>query len=169
MSRRSGGGLEIGGRFTLVDGAGKTVTDRDLRGRMLLIYFGYTSCPDICPTTLTEVANALRTLGDRAADIQPVFISLDPERDTPAVVRDYAAAFTPKLLGLTGTRSQVDAAAGAYRVYHQIHRTGSTTDDYTVDHSSLLYLVGADGRFIGPIRADQTGAAMAADITKLRS
>jgi protein SCO1/2 len=156
----------VGGPFALQDGNGRTVTDRDLRGRWLLVYFGYTSCPDACPTTLTEVATAMDKLGEHADQVQPVFISVDPQRDTPQVVKDYVAAFTPKLLGLTGTPEQVAQVAREYRVYYAIHRSGGGPGDYSVDHSSLLYLMGPDGRFVAPIRADESGEAIAADIAK---
>jgi protein SCO1/2 len=159
-------GLGIGGPFTLRDGNGRTVTDRDLRGRYVLIYFGYTFCPDICPTTLTEVATAMAKLGPKADRVRPVFITVDPERDTPAVMGDYTAMFTPRLLGLTGTPEQIRSVARAYRVYYQKHRTGEAPGDYSMDHSSLLYLLGPDGGFITLIRADQPGEAIAADIAK---
>jgi protein SCO1/2 len=156
----------IGGPFTLVDGAGRTVTDRDLRGQYLLIYFGYTFCPDVCPTTLTAMASALDQLGSRAEQLRPVFITVDPERDTPKVVRDYTAAFSPRILGLTGTPEQIAKVAGEYRVYYAKHRTGEGPGDYTVDHSSIIYLMGPDGRFIAPIAADESARQMAADIAR---
>jgi protein SCO1/2 len=160
------GTLGIGGPFKLEDGLGRTITDRDLRGRYLLVYFGYTYCPDVCPTTLNEVATAMEKLGPKAAEVQPVFITVDPERDTPTVVKNYVAAFSPKLLGLTGTPEQIAQVAKAYRVYYEPHRAGTNAGDYTVDHSSLLYLMGPDGVFVAPIRADESGEAMAADVAK---
>jgi protein SCO1/2 len=159
-------GMGIGGAFTLVDGQGHTVTDRDLRGRSALIYFGYTFCPDVCPTTLTTVAAALDALGPEADRVRPVFISIDPRRDTPAVVRDYVAAFSPRLLGLTGTPAEVAAAARAFRVYYAEHRTGDGPLDYTMDHSSILYLMGPDGRLTALIRTDQTAKEMAEDLRR---
>ncbi len=101
-----------------------------------------------------------------AARVQPLFITLDPARDTPAVVRTYAAAFDPRLIGLTGTQAQVDQVAREYRVQHSIHRTGPAPGDYSVDHSSVLFLMGPTGRLLAPLRADETGAALAADITR---
>ncbi len=159
----------IGGPFALQDGNGKQVTDRDFRGKYMLIYFGYTFCPDVCPTTLNEVANALDRLGGKAADLQPIFITVDPRRDTPAVVKQYAAAFTPRLIGLTGTPEEIAKVAQEYRVYYAEHRTGPGPNDYTMDHSSVLYLMGPDGRFIAPIRADGTGAEMATELSRLMS
>jgi protein SCO1/2 len=161
------GGVGIGGPFTLEDGNGRPVTDRDLRGRWLLVYFGYTNCPDVCPTTLTEVAAALDKLGARGERILPVFISIDPQRDTPQVVKDYTAAFTPRLLGLTGTPEQVARVAQEYRVYYATHQNGDKTGDYSVDHSSLLYLMDPDGRFVAPIRTDESGPEIAADLARL--
>ena len=165
----SSGGATIGGPFALQDGDGKTITERDLRGKYLLVYFGYTFCPDVCPTTLNEVSDAMDRLGTKADRVQPVFISVDPERDTPAAMKQYVAAFTPRLIGLTGTPDEVAKVAKEYRVYYAVHRTGSGPNDYTVDHSSILYLMGPDGKFIAPIRADESGAQMAADISKLVS
>ena len=156
----------IGGPFTLSDGSGRTVTDRDLRGHFLLVYFGYTFCPDVCPTTLTAIAAALDRLGKQADRIEPLFITVDPARDTPKVVHDYAAAFSPRILGLTGTPQQIAAVAREYRVYYAIHRNGEPAADYTVDHSSIIYLMAPDGRFIAPIAADESAQQMAADIAK---
>lgn len=160
------GNLGIGGPFALTDGAGHTVTDRDLRGRYALIYFGYTFCPDICPTTLNEVAGALDKLGPRADRIQPVFISVDPKRDTPKVVAEYVAAFSPRILGLSGTPDQIASVAREYRVYYAEVKPEAPGADYTVDHSSILYLVDPQGRFIAPIRTDQTAEQMAAELAK---
>jgi protein SCO1/2 len=163
------GGLSIGGPFTLQDGNGRTVTDRDLHGKYLLVYFGYTFCPDVCPTTLTAVADAMDKLGAKADQVQPVFITVDPKRDTPAVIRQYAASFSPRLIGLTGTPDQIAAVARDYRVYHAEHRTGPGPNDYSIDHSSVLYLMGPDGRFIAPVNAEQSGEEIAAAIRKLTS
>src|SRR3984957_12449011 len=161
--------LTVGGPFSLIDGDGKPVTDQTWRGKYMLVYFGYTYCPDVCPTTLTSVAAALDKLGPKADQIQPLFITVDPKRDTPAVVKQYAAAFSPRLIGLTGTPEQIAVAAKEYRVYYAEHRTGPGPDDYSMDHSSILYLMGPDGKFIAPIRADESGAQMATDLAKLMS
>jgi protein SCO1/2 len=159
--------ISIGGPFTLEDGAGKAVTDRDFRGKYMLVYFGYTFCPDVCPTTLNAVADAMDKLGIASSHIQPVFITVDPKRDTPAVVKQYAAAFGPAILGLTGTPDQIAQAAKEYRVYYAEHRTGPGPNDYAMDHSSVLYLMGPDGAFIAPVRADQSGDEIAANLKKL--
>jgi protein SCO1/2 len=167
----SGGGEAslVGGPFTLQDGNGKQVTDRDFRGKYMLVYFGYTFCPDVCPTTLNEVADALEHLGTKANELQPIYITVEPKRDTPAVVQQYVTAFSPRLIGLTGTPEQIAAVAQAYRVYYAEHRTGSGPNDYTMDHSSILYLMGPDGKFIAPIRTDEDGSQIAADLGKLMS
>jgi len=159
----------VGGPFTLLDGDGRQVTDRDYRGKYMLVYFGYTYCPDVCPTTLNEVADAMDRLGAQADRLQPIFITVDPKRDTPAVVKQFAAAFTPRLIGLTGSAEQSAKVTQAYRVYYAERRTGTGPNDYTMDHSSVLYLMGPDGRFIAPIRADASGAQMATDLAKYMS
>lgn len=154
----------IGGPFRLVNGDDKPVTDRDFRGRYMLVYFGYTYCPDVCPTTLNQVAEAMDRLGGKAKQVQPIFISVDPKRDTPAVVKQFVAAFSPGIIGLTGTEEEIAAVARAYRVYYAVNRPGANSNDYTVDHSSILYLMDEQGRFVAPIRADESGVDMAADI-----
>lgn len=168
----SGSGMSntlVGGPFTLQDGDGAQVTDRDFRGKYMLVYFGYTFCPDVCPTTLNEVADALERLGPKGAKLQPIFITVDPKRDTPAVVKQYAAAFTPRLIGLTGSPEQIAQVAKEYRVYYAERPTGPGPGDYSMDHSSVIYLMGPDGKFIAPIRPTATGAEMAADLAKYLS
>lgn len=162
-------GISVGGPFALVNGDGKAVGDTDFRGKYMLVYFGYTYCPDVCPTTLNAVADALDKLGAKADRIQPLFVTVDPRRDTPALVKQFAAAFSPRIMGLTGSAAQIATIAKAYRVYYAEHRTGPGPDDYTMDHSSVLYLMGPDGRFIAPIRADLPPEAMAASLAKLVS
>ena len=156
----------IGGPFTLTDGAGKAVTDRTFRGKFMLVYFGYTFCPDVCPTTLNDVAQAMDKLGTDADKLQPLFITVDPARDTPEVMRQYAAAFSPSLTGLTGSAAQIATVAKEYRVYYAPHKTGPNPGDYTMDHSSILYVMDPAGRFAGIIRADEGPDAMAADLKK---
>lgn len=157
----------IGGPFSLVTGDGRAVTDRDFRGKFMLIYFGFTLCPDVCPTSLNTVAEALDKLGPKAARVQPMFITVDPKRDDQAAVRQYAAAFGPAMIGLTGTQAQVEGAARAYRVYFRENRTGPGPNDYSMDHSSILYLMGPDGAFVAPIRAGQSPEAIAAALGRL--
>ena len=159
--------ISIGGPFTLEDGGGKQVTDRDFRGKYMLVYFGYTYCPDVCPTTLTAVADAMDKLGPASSRIQPLFITVDPRRDTPPVVKQYAAAFGPSIEGLTGTPEEIAQVAKEYRVYYAEHRTGPGPNDYSMDHSSVLYLMSPDGVFVAPVRADQSGDEIAANLKKL--
>ena len=141
-------GAVIGGPFTLVDHTGKTVTEEDYGGRFMLIYFGFTYCPDACPTTLTTMGEALDIIGPAADKIVPLLISVDPERDTPEQLAMYVRHFHPSLLGLTGTADQVAQAAKAYRVYYaKVKEKGSDEDDYTMDHTSIVYLMGPDGTF----------------------
>ena len=158
-----------GGPFALTDGDGRQVSDRDFRGRYMLIYFGFTFCPEACPTTLSAVADALDRLGAKADRIQPIFITLDPKRDTPAVMKQYAAAFDRRLIGLTGTTEQIDQVAEEYRVYHVENRTGPAPGDYSIDHSSVLYVMGPDGRFIVGIRGDASGAEIVETLAELMS
>ncbi|MBN9510219.1 MAG: SCO family protein [Alphaproteobacteria bacterium] len=169
LSEHAGNALTaIGGPFSLTDGQGHTVTDRDLRGRYMLVYFGYTFCPDVCPTTLAAMAGALEKLGKTADRIAPVFITVDPSRDTPKVMHDYVAAFSPRIIGLTGTPEQITQVTREYRVYVASHRSREG-GNYTVDHSSILYLMGPDGRFIAPLRTDTTADQMAGELVKLVS
>jgi len=160
-------GPTVGGPFTLQNSDGRTVTDQAFRGKYMLVYFGYTFCPDVCPTTLTHVADALDKLGPQAKLLTPIFITVDPQRDTPAVMKQYTAAFTPQLVGLTGTPEQIAKVAKEYHVYYAIHRTGPGPDDYSVDHSSVLYLMDPKGNFVAPVRADDSGDELAAELRRL--
>ncbi len=139
----------IGGAFTLTDQTGKVRTDADFRGQLLLVYFGFTYCPDICPTDLQQIGLAIDQLGADSKNVQPLFITLDPERDTVANLAQYVPLFHPRLLGLTGNVDAVSRAADAYRVYYKRVVTGTKPDDYTVDHSAFIYLVDRDGKYLG--------------------
>lgn len=130
-------------RFRLVDHHGRNVTEADFRGRVLLVYFGYTYCPDVCPTTLSMTAEALQILGAAAASVTPVMITIDPERDTPAVLADYMAAFGPSFVGLSGTAADIAAAA---RPMGAVYFKAGEGEHYTMDHSANLYVVAQDGR-----------------------
>lgn len=142
-------GASIGGPFTLVDQDGRTITDADFRGKYMLVYFGYTYCPDVCPTSLSRNSAAMEMLGDKAAEIVPVLITVDPERDTPEVLKDYVGFFHPRLVALTGTPEQVAAAAKAYRVYFaKVEQEGAEPGPYLMDHTSITYLMGPDGAYI---------------------
>jgi len=145
-----GGVAKIGGPFSLLDGAGKTVTDKDFRGKFMLVYFGYTHCPDVCPTTLSDMGAALDKLpaADRAK-IVPLFITIDPERDTTGLIGDYAHAFGPEFVGLTGSKNAIAAAEKEYHVYALRHPLEH--GDYAMDHSSIIYVMGPDDKFLGLI------------------
>lgn len=136
--------VPIGGAFHLVDQDGKSVTDQTYRGKWLLVFFGFTNCPDVCPTTLNDVALVLDQLGPLAASVQPLFITVDPERDTPEIMKAYAEAFHPSIVGLTGTPAQIAEVAAAYRVYYKKVPQG---ESYSMDHSGITYVMTPDGRF----------------------
>lgn len=138
----------VGGPFSLVDHTGKRVTEKDFHGRYMLVQFGFTFCPDVCPSGLQVAAAAIDKLGAKGDRITPVFISLDPERDTPAQLAQYVVSFHPRLVGLTGTPAEVDAAARAWRVYYRKTRDEKSSAPYTIDHSALIYLMGPDGAYI---------------------
>ena len=137
--------ISIGGAFTLIDHNGKTVTDANFRGRYMLVYFGYTFCPDVCPTALQTITDAMDLLGAKADKVQPVFISVDPERDTPKVLKSFMENFHPRMIGLTGSSEQVAAVAKIYRLYYA---KASDEDDYLIDHQAFIYLMGPDGKII---------------------
>ena len=162
-------GAAVGGPFTLVNGRGQTVTDRTFRGKYMLVYFGYTHCPDVCPTTLSDIAAALKELGPKAEQVVPIFITVDPARDTPAVMERYAALFSPRIVGLSGSPAQIAAVAGEYHVYYAKHVTGPGPDDYSMDHSSVIYLMGPNGHFVAPIAAEGSARRIEQDLARLVS
>jgi cytochrome oxidase Cu insertion factor (SCO1/SenC/PrrC family) len=137
----------IGGPFRLIDHNGIPRTNEDFRGKLLLVYFGFTYCPDVCPTDLQNIGLALDKLGEAAGRVQPLFVTVDPERDTVEHLRGYVPMFHPRLIGLTGNAAAIHAAAEAYRAYYA--KVPLKGDDYTVDHSSFIYVVGADGHYLG--------------------
>lgn len=158
-------GSGVGGPFALIDQNGRAVTDKDFAGKYRLVYFGYTFCPDVCPLDTQKMAAALRALEASdpatAAKVQPIFITVDPARDTPAVLAQFVAAFHPRLIGLTGSEAQVDAARKAFKVYAQ--RAGPPeAKDYLVDHSAMIYLMGPDGSPIAFLNHDQSAAELEA-------
>ena len=140
------GRADIGGPFRLTDHTGKSVSDADFRGRYMLIYFGYSFCPDVCPTTLAVIAQALEKLGGKSQRIVPILITIDPERDTPKVLADYVKAFGPSFVGLTGSETAIKDAEKKYRVYAV--KKPLEKGNYGMDHSSVLYLMGPDGKLI---------------------
>ena len=149
----------IGGPFHLVDQNGQPRSDADFRGQYLLVFFGYSNCPDVCPTTLQTITTAMDKLGSDAAKVTPIFITVDPERDTPAVMKAYAANFTPRLVALSGTPDAIAAAAKVYRIYYKKVGEGA---DYSMDHTALVYLMGPDGNYL----AHFSNEATADDIVK---
>lgn len=140
---------EIVTRYLLVDHHGRTVSDQDFRGRFQLITFGYTYCPDVCPTTLAEMAAVMKELGDGAKKVQPVFVTVDPERDTPAVLKNYTQFFDPRILGMTGSPELIRRVAENYKVrFEKVQEAGAPADRYAMDHSAGMFLIGPDGRFL---------------------
>jgi cytochrome oxidase Cu insertion factor (SCO1/SenC/PrrC family) len=144
---RSVGQAMVGGPFTLTDHTGKRVTDRDFRGRTLLVFFGFTFCPDVCPSALQVVAAAIDKLGPKARSVTPVLITIDPERDTPAQLAAYVKSFHPRLIGLTGTPAEIQSVIKAYRVYAKRVPDPKSTAGYTLDHSTFIYVMGPDGAY----------------------
>ena len=156
----------IGGPFRLIDGDGRVVTDRDFRGRWMMIYFGYTRCPDACPTALQDMADAVDLLGDRKADVALLFVTIDPARDTPAAVKDYVSNFHAAITGLSGSADQVAKAAKAYRVYYAEH---ATSDGYEMDHSSIIYVMDRRGDFVTNFTHQTSPAQIAGKLRELMS
>ena len=158
--------VAVGGPFSLQDGDGKTVTDQDFRGKLMLVYFGYTFCPDVCPTELGVVAKALDALTpEQRNNVAALFITVDPERDTPQVMKPYTAAFHPQIVGLTGTPEQVEQAKKAYRVY-AAKIPGTDEKSYSMDHSSILYLMGTDGGYLAHYGPKTTVDQIAEDLLR---
>jgi protein SCO1/2 len=154
----------LGGPFTLTDQDGKRRSDADFRGKYMLVFFGYTYCPDVCPTTLAVMAAALDKMGPGADRIIPLFISVDPSRDTPEVLKAYLSAFGTRFVGLTGSEDEITGAAKAYRVYVQAHKDEG--QNYTVDHSGVVYLMDPSGAFLANYSLDSSPDELAAELTK---
>jgi protein SCO1 len=155
----------IGGPFRLTDQSGRTVTDADLRGKWSLVYFGYTHCPDACPTTLNDIAIALEDLGPKRDAVRPVFITVDPERDTREVLKSYVTSFDAPILALTGTPEEIAQAAKGYRVYYAKHPEAG--GDYSMDHSSVIYVMDPEGRFTASFTHESTPEQIAERLKKL--
>lgn len=160
------GTAAIGGPFELVATDGQTVTDQTYRGKWLLIYFGYTFCPDACPTALNSMSVALEKLGSRAGKFQPLFVTVDPQRDTRDVMANYLTSFDPRIIGLTGTEDQVDRVIKVYRLYVSREKPDAEGKDYLVSHSSFLYLMDPRGTFVSVIHSDATGEEIATRLRK---
>jgi protein SCO1/2 len=157
----------IGGPFRLIDQNGKPVSDADLKGKWQLVFFGYTHCPDTCPTALNEISLALDQLGVKRDEVEIVFITVDPERDTPAVMKAYVQSFDARIIALTGSPDAVAQAAKAYRVYYAKHPRGD--GEYDMDHSAVIYVMNPEGRFTATFTPDSTADAIAQRLQKLLS
>jgi protein SCO1/2 len=152
----------IGGPFQLTDQSGQTVTEQSLQGRPTLIFFGFTHCPDVCPTSLFEISEVLQAMGKDADRVNAYFVSVDPERDNDAAMKDYLSSFDPHLKGLTGDPEAVAKVLSAYRVYAK--KVPLKDGDYTMDHTALTYLMDRDGHFVVPFNLNRTPEAAAADL-----
>jgi protein SCO1/2 len=162
----SSGTALIGGPFSLVGADGKTVSDRDFRGRYMLVFFGFTHCPDICPAELQVIAQALDRLGDKAAKLVPIFVTLDPGRDTPKAMADYVKSFGPSFVGLTGSPEAIAAAAKAYRVSYTKVENKASPSDYSVDHSALVYLMDPQGKYLAHFAYGTSAEDMAEKLSR---
>jgi protein SCO1 len=154
----------IGGPFQLTDQAGETVTDQNLKGRPTLIFFGFTHCPDVCPTSLFEISEVLRAMGKDADRVNAYFVSVDPERDTAAAMKDYLSSFDPHLKGLTGDSQAVAKVLSAYRVYAK--KVPLKDGDYTMDHTALIYLMDREGRFVSPFNLKRSPEQAASELKR---
>lgn len=152
----------VGGPFHLEDQTGKPFTDQDMKGRPFLVFFGYTHCPDVCPTTLLEISDVMKALGKDADRTGALFVTVDPERDSPAVLKDYLSNFDPHLRALTGDPAAVEAALKAYRVYAA--KVPLKDGDYTMDHTAAVYLMDKDGRFVSTFNLKQSPEAAAGQL-----
>jgi protein SCO1/2 len=154
----------IGGPFQLTDQAGQTVTEKNLQGKPTLIFFGFTHCPDICPTSLFEISEVLRALGGDADRVNAYFISVDPERDTAEAMKNYLSSFDPHLKGLTGDADAVAKVISGFRVYAK--KVPLKDGDYTMDHTALIYLMDRDGKFVAPFNLKRTPEAAAKELKR---
>lgn len=157
-------GSTVGGPFALVDQNGATVTDKDLKGEPFLVFFGFTHCPDVCPTALSDMTQAFEALGPDAEKARALFVTVDPARDTPEAMKSYLSSFSPRITGLTGSQEQVDAVIKAYRVYAK--KTPLEGGDYTMDHTALVYLMDRNGAFVAPINLKREPAVVAAELKR---
>jgi protein SCO1 len=154
----------IGGPFELTDQAGQTVTEKSMLGHPTLVFFGFTHCPDVCPTTLFEMSEVLRAMGKDADGVNAYYISVDPERDTQAAMKDYLSSFDPRLKGLTGNSEQVAKVLSEYRVYAR--KVPLKDGDYTMDHTALIYLMDRDGKFVSPFNLNRKPEEAASDLKR---
>jgi protein SCO1 len=154
----------VGGPFRLTDQNGKTITDGDLKGRPFLVFFGFTHCPDVCPTALFEISEIFDKLGPDAEKVNALFITVDPERDTPQALKDYLSSFNPRLIGVGGDAEALASVAKAYRVYYK--KVPLKDGDYTMDHTAIVYLMDKTGRFVAPFSLKRTPQEAAADLKR---
>jgi protein SCO1/2 len=154
----------IGGPFRLTDQDGRTVTDEDVKGKPFLVFFGFTHCPEICPTTLFDISEILRALGPDAERTRALFITVDPEQDTPKALKDYLSSFDPHMTGLTGSADAIAAVAKAYRVIYR--KVPLDQGGYTMDHTAIIYLMDKQGRFVAPFSLKRGTEASAAELRK---
>lgn len=145
---------QVGGRFALTDQDGRRVTDQSYRGKAMAVFFGFTNCPDICPTGLARMTEIMDALGRDAGRVQPIFITVDPRRDTPEVMRSYVRHFSDVMVGLSGSEEEIAAVAKAYRVYFKIQGDPATDPNYLVDHSAFVYVMDGKGGFVGTFTPD---------------
>jgi protein SCO1/2 len=164
IPRHSTQSSSVGGPFTLTDQNGKTVTDANFKGEPFLVFFGFTHCPDVCPTTLYEMSEVLKRLGPDAQKTAALFVTVDPERDTPEKMKQYVSSFHPRIFGLTGTQAQIDAIKKEYRVYSK--KVPTKDGDYTMDHTAVVYLMDKNGRFVAPFNMARSADEAAADLQK---
>lgn len=157
-------GSAVGGPFALTDQDGRAVTERDFRGAPHLVFFGFTHCPDVCPTTLHQASEVLRAAGDKGKALRALFVTVDPERDTPEILKSYLTSFDPRIVGLTGTPEAVRAIEKAFRVYAR--KVPLKEGDYTMEHTSLVYLMDKDGRFVGGFNLGRPPAEAAAELLR---
>lgn len=171
----SAGNPAIGGAFTLIDQNGKTVSDADFRGKIMLVFFGFTNCPDICPVTTKNLSDTMVLLGNKADQVAPIFISVDPKRDTPEVMKTYFSNFDSRIVGLTGSDEQVKQAAAAYKAYYAkskrseedergAHGAHSGAGDYQVDHSGYIYLMDREGNYVQHFSYNESPESLAAAV-----
>jgi protein SCO1/2 len=154
----------VGGPFRLIDHNGRAVSEQDFKGEPFIVFFGFTNCPDICPTTLFEMSEVLKRLGPDANKTAALFISVDPERDTPEKLKDYVSSFHPRIFGLTGTPEEIAAVEREFRVYAK--KVPLKDGDYTMDHTAVVYLMGKDGRFVAPFNLKKSADEAAADLRR---
>ena len=162
---QEGGTSSVGGPFTLTNQDGQRVTERDYAGRTHLVFFGFTHCPDVCPTTLQQIGDVLKALGPKGRDTRALFIAVDPERDTPAALKTYLASFDPRITGLTGSPDEVNAAVKAYRAY--VRKVPTKDGDYTMEHTALVYVMNGQNRFLNALNLARPSGEAAAELAKM--